>query len=117
MLAADSTDADAWFSLAEIQFHWGPMFGTPSTHSARAWDRVLDLDPGNAGALIHRLRIAALQFDRAKFDALAARLDRLAPSPDRELEIRGLRAFAFGDGAAQASAARDVAALDVLKKS
>jgi DNA-binding SARP family transcriptional activator len=116
MLAADSTDVDAWFYLAEIQFHWGPMFGTPTVRSAAAWDRVLELDPVNAGALIHRLRIAALEFDRDRFESLASRLRRLAPSPDRELEVRGIRAFAFGDSATQIAAANDVAALDVLKK-
>lgn len=117
MLAADSADADAWFYLAEIQFHWGPMFGTPTVRSAPAWDRVLTLDPNNAGALIHRLRIAAMEFDRAKFDSLSARLDKLTPSPDRAIEVRGIRAYSFGDSAAQRGIAREVSALDLLKKS
>ena len=117
MLAADSADADAWFSLAEIQFHWGPMFGTATQRSAAAWDHVLALDPRNAGALIHRLRIAAMAFDRPTFESLAARLNDLTPSADREAEVRGLRAFAFGDAAAQSATARDVGALDMLRKS
>lgn len=117
MLAADSTDADAWFYLAEIQFHWGPMFGTPTVRSASAWDRVLQLDPENAGALIHRLRIASMEFDRARFDSLAERLDQLTPSADREIEVRGLRAFSFGDAGAQRAVASSLNGTDALKKS
>jgi DNA-binding SARP family transcriptional activator len=117
MIAVDSGDADAWFYLAEIRFHWGPILGSASIRSAPAWDRVLELDPKNAGALLHRLRIAAMEFDRAKFDELATRLDKLEPSSDRAVEVRALRAFAFEDSTAQAAATTAIEALDNLKKS
>ncbi|HEY4216825.1 MAG TPA: BTAD domain-containing putative transcriptional regulator [Gemmatimonadaceae bacterium] len=117
LLAADSTDFDAAFYLAEIQFHWGPSFGSPADASAPAWDHVLQLQPNNAGAIIHRMRIAASEFDSASFESLSARLLRLDPSPDHQIEVRALRAFSFGDSASQAAATGEIASVDALRHS
>jgi DNA-binding SARP family transcriptional activator len=117
MLAADPNDFDAAFYSAEIQFHWGPSFGSPAEASAPAWDRVLALDPANAGALIHRLRIAAMELDSTTFESLAGRLAKLGPSPDHQIEVRALRAFTFGDSASRAAAAGEIASVDALRHS
>ncbi len=117
ILAADPSDFDAAFYSAEIQFHWGPSFGAPAEASAPAWDRVLALDPANAGALIHRLRIAAMEFDSTTFESLAGRLAKLDPSPDHQIEVRALRAFTFGDSASRAAAAVEIASVDALRHS
>jgi DNA-binding SARP family transcriptional activator/predicted negative regulator of RcsB-dependent stress response len=117
LLAADPTDFDAAFYLAEIQFHWGPSFGTPADASAPAWDRVLQLQPDNAGAIIHRMRIAASEFDSASFESLSEHLLRLDPSPDHQIEVRALRAFSFGDSASQAASSAEIASVDALRHS
>jgi DNA-binding SARP family transcriptional activator/Tfp pilus assembly protein PilF len=116
MLAADRNDYDASFYLAEIQYHWGPSFGQPVQRSAAAWDRVLALDPNNAGALIHRVRLASMAFDSAQFERFAARLASLNPSVDYQIEVRALRAFSFGDTTDRAAARAEIASVDALRR-
>jgi DNA-binding SARP family transcriptional activator len=116
MLAADPNDYDASFYLAEIQYHWGPSFGHPVQRSAAAWNRVLALDPKNAGALIHRVRLASMAFDSAQFEGFAARLAKLNPSVDYQIEVRALRAFSFGDTTERAAARAEIASVDALRK-
>lgn len=55
LLARDSTDADAWYGLADAFFHDSVAGSTPEgmTRSLRAFRRTLDLDPGYALAYEH----------------------------------------------------------------
>lgn len=109
LLAADSTDLDAILHLADIQFHWGPMLGVPIGESVGGWQRLLRFDPRNAAAWIHLARAAAMTGDRTSFDSAAIRLESLDPAADRMLELRLLRAFAFGDSTQQRHAAAGLA--------
>ena len=55
LLARDSTDADAWYGLADAFFHDSVAGSTPEgmTRSLRAFRRTLDLDPQYALAYDH----------------------------------------------------------------
>lgn len=66
-------DVETWMRLGEIRFHGGPLRGTAVTTAREAFTRVLALDPGNAEAVLHLARIAALQDEQPRFDSLAAR--------------------------------------------
>lgn len=90
-------DIEAWFQLGEVLFHFSPIRGGSITDSRTAWERVVELEPNNAGALIHLTRIAAATGRWERLDSLAARVLELNPSGDRILEVRALRAFTTGD--------------------
>ena len=68
LLASDSTDADAWYGLADAFFHDSIAGSTPEgmTRSLRAFRRTLDLDPQYALAYDH---IASLLNNAANREA------------------------------------------------
>jgi len=68
LLARDSTDADAWYGLADAFFHDSVAGSTPEgmTRSLRAFRRTLDLEPQYALAYEH---ITALLTNAANRDA------------------------------------------------
>lgn len=101
LLATDSLNADAWFYLGETIFHWGPTYGWPMTDAVDAFDRALELDPGNIAAIVHRGRLAAAMGNLHELNSLTERLRRLAPTSDHTLELRALRAWATGNTAEQ----------------
>ncbi|MFW6079104.1 MAG: BTAD domain-containing putative transcriptional regulator [Gemmatimonadota bacterium] len=96
ILAEDPADPHAWFQLGEVTFHWGPLLGRPPAASRTAWERVLAQEPDHAGALIHLIRIAALERRLEELDTLTTRLLSLAPGAVPALEARALRAFIEG---------------------
>jgi len=61
-------DADAWFGLAEAQFHLNPLRGRPATEARDAFVKVIDLDGRHVEALVHLARIDALRGDSAGVD-------------------------------------------------
>ena len=98
ILARDPADVDAWYMLGETLHHHNPLHGRSVAESREAFERVLALQPGHAGATFHLLRIAASERRLAAVDSLAARVD--STSSDL-LRARALRAFALGDAAEQ----------------
>ncbi len=92
-------DVEAWFQLGEVLFHAGRLFGRPLTDSRAPFDRVVALEPEHATALIHLVRIAAVDRDAVLGDSLADRVLRLNPSGDRVLEVEALRLDLRGEGA------------------
>jgi hypothetical protein len=78
---------------------------------------VLSLDPSNAGAMIHLIRIAAMEGDSTGFESLARRLTAIGPSADHQIELRAIRAFTFGDSAARVASASEIRSVDVLRRS
>ncbi|MFQ5890355.1 MAG: hypothetical protein ACE5JR_09925 [Gemmatimonadota bacterium] len=90
-------DFEAWFQLAEVLFHYGPLRGRSVVDSRDAWQRVLELQPDDIAPLIHLARIAAVNGDGAEFDSLATlALDRY-PDSERRFELRALQASVHGD--------------------
>ncbi len=81
-------DVEAWIQLAEVQFHYGPLEGRRLSESRPSFERVLELEPDNALALIHLQRIAASSGNDAAVDSLGRRILKLNPDGDRALEVR-----------------------------
>ena len=108
VLATHPDETDAWFHLGETLFHWLPMVGRPAAESRPMWERVLRDDPNNVGALVHLARVAAGEGRRAEFESLLTRLLAVEPGSDHVLELRAVRAFAWGTRAEQAELAREL---------
>ena len=66
-------DADAWFGLAEAQFHLNPVRGRAASEARDAFIKVFDLDPRHVEALVHLARIDAMRGDSAAVDTWLAR--------------------------------------------
>jgi TolB-like protein len=75
LLARDSTDADAWYGLADAFFHDSVAGSTPEgmTRSLRAFRRTLELDPQYALAYEHVMSLLTNAAGREGSYALAAR--------------------------------------------
>jgi len=98
-------DVEAWFQLGEILFHYGPRErGRPIGESREAWERVLQLEPGNAGAALHLARVAAVEGNFPELDSLVRLVVRLSPEGERVIEMQTLRAVALRDSVAIARA-------------
>lgn len=103
-------DVEAWHRLGELQFHRMPSLGKPFTEARTAFERVLALEPENASALQHLIRIAAVEGKPAQVDSFTERALVNAPDPQR-IELTLIRAYANGDRAAQARGRAEVNAL------
>ncbi len=60
---------DAWFALAELQFHFGPLIGTPLSESKAAFQEVLVRHPTFAAPLGHLITLALADEDDASAQA------------------------------------------------
>jgi tetratricopeptide (TPR) repeat protein/tRNA A-37 threonylcarbamoyl transferase component Bud32/TolB-like protein len=92
-------DLEAWYQLAELQFHFGPLRGRPLADSSEAWERVLQLDPGHINAMVHLGAIGASRGDRDAVEAMAQRALDLGQRGDSAVWMLALRAFAVGNEA------------------
>lgn len=101
------TDVESLYHLADLRFHNNAAFGRPLASMWPEWRRIVTLDPGHAGALMHAARIAAAMRSPERFDSIAAHMQALEVDADRAAEMRVLRAFAFQDRPARVAAARD----------
>jgi tetratricopeptide (TPR) repeat protein len=109
ILALYPDDVEAWFQLGEVRFHYGPReHGRPIGESREAWERVLRLEPGNAGAAIHLARVAAVEGKRLELDSLVRLVLTASPQGERVVEMEALRAAVVGDSAAMAQARADL---------
>jgi DNA-binding SARP family transcriptional activator len=109
ILARYPDDLDAWFQLAEVQFHLGPLHGRPSDESESAWRTVLSYEPRNLWALVHLARIAAKDGRYGTIDTLLARFGPEERHTDRRLvQLEILRAVAARDTATAIDLARQV---------
>jgi tetratricopeptide (TPR) repeat protein len=103
-------DVEGWYRLAELQFHRMPALGQPFTSARPAFERVLALEPHNAGALHHLTRIAAGEGRAAELDNLTERALVYADANQR-IELAVIRAFANGSATEQARVATTAKAL------
>ncbi|MEE9576398.1 MAG: tetratricopeptide repeat protein, partial [Gemmatimonadota bacterium] len=110
-LAAYPEDVEAWFQLGEVLFHYGPLRGHSLAASKSAWERVLELEPGDVNARIHLARIAAKAEEQEELDEVVAAVLVLSRG-ERTLEMRALQAYAAGDSAAQQSVLADARRAD-----
>lgn len=90
-------NVEAWFMLAETQFHYNGFRGRPFTASRAAFERVERLESNDPHAILHLARIAAAEGRSGGVDSLATRFLARYPDADGTLELRTLRAFATTD--------------------
>jgi serine/threonine protein kinase len=64
---------DAWFALAELQFHFGTLAGIPLSASKASFEQVLSLDPSFATALAHLFMLSLAENDREAAKGYIAR--------------------------------------------
>ena len=73
-IVAEHPDAvDAWFSLAELQFHFAPLLGTGLTEAEATFHTVLELDPAFAAPIGHLATLAVAREDDDAARTLLAR--------------------------------------------
>lgn len=104
-------DAEAWYQLGEVLFHGEPLRGGSLTAAKEPLESALRYDPGDLGALYHRVRIAVREQDAVQLDSLTTRFYALSPAGDRTLELRALQAAGTRDTVAAA------AVLEEMKRS
>lgn len=106
LLTQDGTDREAWFQLAEIALHGGPLHGHAIARARDPWYRVVAFDSGDVPALTHGIRVAAHARDTAMLHALLAHAERAGAAGAPLSESRVIAAYALGDRRAVAGAER-----------
>lgn len=109
----DPEDVEAWARLAEIAYHWAPMWGAPPEAATPTWETVARLDPRNVAATVHLARLAARRGDSASVRASEARMRGLDVDGSRVLEVEALRAFGFGSPADRERAAAALSTMEL----
>ena len=93
-------DLEAWFHLGDLLFHSNALRGRSAVEAREPFERVLRLDPGHVGAMVHLARIAGIERRTDAMLDLAARVVRASPEGDQALAMRALQAYAARDEAA-----------------
>lgn len=77
VVTAHPDDIEAWFALAEVQFHSAPLRGRPISAAIASLEQVIALDSAHVDAIEHLARARALAGDRVHAESLYARSIRL----------------------------------------
>lgn len=101
VIGMNRSDAEAWFGLAETQFHYGPLWGRSMMESRDAFEHVLDINPQHVFSLYHRAVIAAVAGELDELDAYVRRGVALNPRSFTTIGMRTLQAFVHRDSIAQ----------------
>jgi tetratricopeptide (TPR) repeat protein len=96
-------DAEAWYTLGDNLYHYGPLLGIPDAHrrATEAFGRAQALDSSFAPALEHGATLALLAGDTAAALAAHGRLLRVDSTSTRVNAERWAVAVALGDSAAR----------------
>jgi serine/threonine-protein kinase len=92
-------DAEAWYTLGDHLYHYGPLLGIPDAHprATEAFGRAVALDPSFAPALEHGATLALLLGDTAAARAAHARLLQVDSTSTRVNAERWALAVALDD--------------------
>lgn len=99
VLRGQPDNLEAWYQLGDLRFHWGSPLGRSYRLSRDAFERVRNFDPNDGPALIHLVRIAAADGNRAGLDTLIRQLAGLEPDVRIAGEAELMAAITLGDGA------------------
>jgi DNA-binding SARP family transcriptional activator/tetratricopeptide (TPR) repeat protein len=105
-------DPEAWFALAEMRFHAGPLMGRSVTAARAAFERALALDSMDAESAMHLARIASIEHRTRDADSLMNVVRRITPD-SAAVNLRAFRAFALGDRPGLKRVTRDILAGEV----
>jgi tetratricopeptide (TPR) repeat protein len=108
VVASAPGDINSNFTLGEVRFHWGPGLGWPYTEAEQSFALVDSSVVRSTASIIHLARLAGMNGDPEKVDALVARALATRPDAGQTLELRALRAFAGSGGSEVESVLRDV---------
>ena len=101
-------DVEAWFHLGDLLFHSNPLRGRSGKEAREPLERVVGLDPDHVGAMVHLVRIAAIEQRKGEMLDLIDRILRVSPGGDQALAMRALRAFCRRDRAAIAEVSAEL---------
>ena len=90
-------DVEAWFHLGDLLFHSNPLRGRSVAEAREPFERVLRLEPDHVGAMVHLVRISAVEGRTEEMLGLIERTLEVSPDGDQALAMRALRAFARHD--------------------
>jgi DNA-binding SARP family transcriptional activator/TolB-like protein len=90
-------DLEAWFHLGDLLFHCNPLRGRSSAEAREPLEQVLGLQPDHVGAMVHLVRISAIERRSGETLDLIERILRVSPDGDQALAMRALRAYSTGD--------------------
>jgi DNA-binding SARP family transcriptional activator/tetratricopeptide (TPR) repeat protein len=96
-------DVEAWFHLGDLLFHSNPLRGRSAAEGREPFERALRLDPVHVAAMVHLVRIAAIEGRTDEMLGLIERILEASPDGDQALAMRALRAWATRDAAAIAA--------------
>ena len=94
-------DVEAWWNLAEIEFHFGPLEGRSIVKSRDEWQQVLAIEPDNIFARLHLACIAGIEKNWVEFDSLTNIKIEHHEYSEVKLTIRALRSFMLEDSIKQ----------------
>lgn len=93
----DRQDGEAWFHLAEIAYHAGPLHGRALDAARDPWRQVVALDSGNFPALTHAIRLEARARDTTAIASLLRRIADVRAEGPVAVESRVIAAYGLGD--------------------
>ncbi|MGH7499589.1 MAG: BTAD domain-containing putative transcriptional regulator [Gemmatimonadales bacterium] len=101
-------DVEAWFHLGDLLFHSNPLRGRSAAEAREPFERVTRLEPDHIGAMVHLVRISAIEGRPAETLDLIDRILRLSPDGDQALAMRALHAYTRRDPVAMAQVSEEL---------
>jgi tetratricopeptide (TPR) repeat protein len=93
-------DLEAWFHLGDLLFHSNPLRGRSSVEAREPLERVLRLEPDHVAAMVHLVRVSAIEGRKDETLELIPRILRASPDTDQALAMRALQAHLAGNRSA-----------------
>jgi DNA-binding SARP family transcriptional activator len=109
----EAADPEAWFGLAQVRFHAGPLMGLPVVLARAAFERAFALDSTDAESAMYLARIASIEHRPRDADSLLNRVRQIIPD-SAAVNLRAFRAFALGDRPGLKRVSRDIVAGQVV---
>ncbi len=101
-------DVEAWFHLGDLLFHSNPLRGRSAVEAREPFERVIRLEPDHVGAMVHLVRISAIEGRTGETLDLIERIISASPDGDQALAMRALRAYTLRNRDAMARVADEL---------
>lgn len=77
-VARHPDDPEGWYMLGDVRYHASPLLALEKEQLFEPFDRVLELDPTMAPAIIHPLELSLAYDDSARYHRYLAAMDSVA---------------------------------------